>query len=130
MVALSSGFTYYLVPKGNTRTCLSGWMLEQSGSYEGKYSCGARSGVYYDCVNIKGSSKVDGYYCNEGVRVSIEKEYLPGETQYVDRFVETPVYVDKPCPNIRVLKYYEGEKYICDGIGPSAICKNFKELMG
>ena len=104
LLLLSSGVTYMLKPTGSYRTCTSGWEFEGAGSYEGKYSCAARPDVYFDCVNVRDSSKTKGYYCDEATRVEVQTE-----TEVVQG--QCPAAKETLCPDF--ISYYDTGKTFC-----------------
>ena len=108
---------FKLESTGNYRTCTSGWQFQSSGSYEGKYSCGARTDVHYYCSSVRDSKNTKGYYCDEATAVEIK-----------ETVVEKEVVVQPSCPKVKVVKYdYDGSKWLCDENGQN--CVHWSQLM-
>ena len=104
LIGYSTGQVFELNPTGNYRTCTSGWQMEQSGAYEGKFSCSARAGVYYDCVGTRDSKNTPKYYCDEATRTEVKTEQI----------ILTPPA--KECPKAHTLVYTDFGKYFCEDI--------------
>jgi hypothetical protein len=71
---ISGGVIYSLSPTGNKLSCTKGWVLEDSGKFEGQYSCQlAKSKKYSFCMELKDTAKVKGYWCIEAKATKINQ---------------------------------------------------------
>ena len=92
--------TYQLKPTGSYRVCDNGvgWTFNQD---TGKYDCG--NDRSYDCVSVRNTKGgKPGYFCDEAVRVEIEKEVVQSGC---------PAPIERVCPDF--ISYYDEGRTFC-----------------
>ena len=79
LILLSSGTTYYIKESEGKTGCRDGWMIEETGDFEGQFSCTTQTGKRYEtCYEVYASANTENYWCKKGVLVekTVIKETL------------------------------------------------------